>query len=221
MNMRKHSDLRQLALAYYRGWIPRQKYINLRQEFLAAISEGKPPRHIDKQELAPPKKKPDQSLADTDTAAPSILTNNKTMLIAGAAVVLVAIIFSVLFLSPGDKETSATGSQVSQQQSRPESGTVDTPESRFSMFLQTTFIQNQEWNSDKLNILKYKWQGLSQEEQTSVRNSEEFPVFSSTLINMIVEERNQDNIVPSDKELMLMTAARNMGLLELLPDEQQ
>ena len=54
MTTRVHSELRKLALAYYRGWIPRDKYLSIRSKYLKAISKDQIPDPIDPKEIAPP-----------------------------------------------------------------------------------------------------------------------------------------------------------------------
>ncbi len=78
------------------------------------------------------------------------------------------------------------------------------------------FTQNSGWNQDNLNVLKFKWYGLSQEEQSEVRKGDAFNDFSTLLAESIAEERRKDSVVPSNKALMLITAARHIGLQKLL-----
>ncbi len=54
MTTRVHSELRKLALAYYRGWIPRDKYLSIRSKYLKAISKDRIPDPINPKEIAPP-----------------------------------------------------------------------------------------------------------------------------------------------------------------------
>lgn len=213
--MRKHSDLRSLSLAYYWGWIPREKYLGLRREFLKSITEGKKPRPIKPRELAPPKK---DSIPTNTTSG----SGNKTTIILSAAIVLI-IVGLVYYFTPSDKDTESENKQpagVKKTDSvQAAQKQTSTQESQFSAFLNATFIQKSNWGPDALNVLKFKWQGLSQEQQSTIRETRIFDNFSRTLISKIMEERSLNNIVPSDKELTLMTAARDMGLLEQLPAE--
>lgn len=218
--MRKHSDLRSLSLAYYWGWIPRGKYLALRQEFLQSITQDKQPRPIKPKELAPPREKP----ILTDTSSDNILSQNKAATITGAVIVLV-ILALIFYFIPSNKDAESTNQQpatAKKTSSLPDpTQTASTPESRFTEFLSATLIRKSDWSPDALNILKFKWQGLSQEQQSVIRGSKTFIEFGRMLIRKILEERSLNNIVPSDKELTLMTAARNMGLLELLPAEEK
>ena len=213
--MRKHSDLRSLSLAYYWGWIPREKYLGLRREFLKSITEGKKPRPIKPRELAPPKK---DSIPTSTTSG----SGNKTTIILSAAIVLI-IVGLVFYFIPSDKDTESENKQPAGMKKtdsvQAAQKQTSTQESQFSAFLNATFIQKNDWDPDALNVLKFKWQGLSQEQQSIIRESKVFDDFSRMLISKIMQERNLNNIVPSDKELTLMTAARDMGLLELLPAE--
>ena len=217
--MRKHSDLRSLSLAYYWGWIPRGKYLALRQEFLQSITQDKQPRSIKPRELEPPREKP----VLTGTTSDNIFSQNKTAIISGTTVVLV-ILALVFYLMPSNKDTESTnqpGTAEKTSSSSSSTPTTSAPESRFTEFLSTTLIQKSDWSQDALSILKFKWQGLSQEQQSVIRERKTFIEFSRMLIRRILEERNLNSIVPSDKELTLMTAARNMGLLQLLPAEEK
>lgn len=215
MSKKKHSDIRLLALAFYRGWISREKYVGLRKEYLDAITAGTKPRPVDSEELTPPKRKSHHQQTDSEKSS----SDKKPLLIAG--IVTGLIILLLIILLSGKEKDSADKQAITESTKLSSPATekpADTIETLFNKYLASTFIQNREWNPESLNILKFKWQGLSQEQQQAVRNGSDFLQFSGILIEKIVTERKLDNIVPSDKQLMLMTAARHMGLIELLPE---
>lgn len=215
MSDKKHSDIRLLALAFYRGWIPREKYVGLRKEYLDAVSAGKKPKPIDGKALAPPKRKSHHE----QTGSEKLSSGKKPLLIAGIVTALIVLLVVISLSGEDDDSTDKQAMVESTKVSSPGAeAPVDTIETRFNTYLSSTFIQNREWNPESLNVLKFKWQSLSQEQQATIRSGSDFIRFGEILVEKVVTERKLDNIVPSDKELMLMTAARNMGLTGLLPE---
>ncbi len=215
MTTRVHSELRKLALAYYRGWIPRDKYLQIRQEYLQYITDGKIPEGIDPKRIAPPKKKP----APSRQAAKG---NNRKLILVAVTVVVLALIIAGLLIG---KDTPTTGQEVSptisetRVEQQPETRQAPkTDEDRFNDFLKEHFLGQRTWEQDSLNTLKLKWLGLSQEQQKTVSAGSTFQDFSSALIERIVDERELNNVVPSDYELSLMTVAKNMGMMSSIPD---
>ena len=217
MTTRVHSELRKLALAYYRGWIAREQYMQIRQEYLGYITDGKVPEGIDPKRIGPPKKKP-------AAVGPAAKRNNrKLILVATSVVVLILIIVGLLLGNGDDKPVTpetrpAITSEVKTDRQTEVKQTPKTDEDRFNDFLRQNFVGQHTWEQDALNSLKLKWLGLSQEQQKTVSAGSAFREFSSALIERIVDERELNNVVPSDYELALMTVAKNMGLMNSIPD---
>ena len=210
MSAKKHSDIRALALAFYRGWIPREKYVSLRGEILNAISENRKPKALNKKYITPP-----ATAENPSSPNPGTLPGNNKILVAAAATIL--LISLILYLAIPAKKTPAID-QAESQSKVATSPATDTATSRFNTFLDTTFMKNSGWNQDNLNVLKFKWHALSEQEQAAVRKGSAFRRFSALLAESLAEERRKDSIVPSDKELKLITAARHLGLAETLQD---
>jgi len=215
MTTRIHSELRKLALAYYRGWVPRDRYLSIRQEYLQSISNGETPKPIDPKRIAPPKKKPITRRSSRKSSHKS-----KWILIAASIVVLSLIIVGIYLgtvSSPKKTMTTPAPDNNTEKDTSLKSQPV-TDEQRFNAFLTENFISRRTWDPDALNSLRLKWLGLSQEQQNRVSNTKVFKDFSGALIERIVDERKLNNIVPSDYELALMTAAKNMGMINAIPN---
>ncbi|MCW8963563.1 MAG: hypothetical protein OQL16_07180 [Gammaproteobacteria bacterium] len=215
MTTRIHSELRNLALAYYRGWVSRDRYLSIRQEYLQSITNGETPKAIDPKRIAPPKKKPIASKSSRKRS-----NKNKWILIAVTIAVLSLIIVSIYLgtaSSPKRTVTTPVPDNHTEKATSLKSQSV-TDEQRFNAFLTENFISRRTWDSDALNSLRLKWLGLSQEQQNKVSNTKVFQDFSGALIERIVDERKLNNIVPSDYELALMTAAKNMGMINAIPN---
>ena len=96
MTAREHSNLRQLTLAYYRGEVGRNRYLELRGQYLRAITEGKDPAYInlnDEDETIP-KMYDDVPLAGITGK----IEENKTLLIPVLAVFLFVVIIAIIML---------------------------------------------------------------------------------------------------------------------------
>jgi|GEM_PF-6328990 len=216
MTTRVHTELRKLALAYYRGWITRDKYLSIRQEYLQSITNDEVPAAINPKKIAPPKKK-----TKTGGSGKSSSGNKMALLISLIAIVLLLIVIGIYFSTDSEPQKPAPPSTINDAP-EPVVETLPQPltdEQRFTAFLSDNFINQRTWEQDALNSLKLKWLGLSQEQQKTVRESNVFREFSGVLIERIVDERKLNNIVPSDYEMALMTAAKNMGLINAIPDQ--
>ena len=215
MTTRIHTELRKLALAYYRGWVPREKYLTIRKDYLQSVSNNEQPMAIDPKKIAPPKKKtPPRPKADNSS-------NNKLLLIVAAIGVLLLVTIGIYLgqePAPQKPKPAVNDSQPKQpEQVKPQLPLND--EQRFNTFLMDNLIGRRTWEQDALNSLKLKWLGLSQVQQENVSTTKTFQDFSGALVERIVDERRLNNIVPSDYELTLMTVAKNMGLINLIPDQ--
>jgi len=215
MTTRIHTELRKLALAYYRGWVPREKYLTIRKDYLQSVSNNEQPMAIDPKKIAPPKKKtPPRPKADNSS-------NNKLLLIVAAIGVLLLVTIGIYLgqePAPQKPKPAVNDSQPKQpEQVKPQLPLND--EQRFNTFLMDNLIGRRTWEQDALNSLKLKWLGLSQVQQENVSTTKTFQDFSGALVERIVDERKLNNIVPSDYELTLMTVAKNMGLINLIPDQ--
>jgi hypothetical protein len=217
MTTRIHTELRKLALAYYRGWITRDRYLQIRQDYLQYISDGKVPAAIDPKLIAPPRKK--SSTVSSTRAKPK---KTKWLLVLMALIVLLALA-AVFYLATDTtsqdvtNRTTATDTQLPAK-SLPEQTAPATDEQRFTEFLSANFLNKRTWEIDALNSIKLKWLGLSQEQQKTVSSSRVFQDFSGALVERIVDERDLNNVVPSDYELALMTVAKNMEMMNLIPE---
>ena len=217
MTTRVHSELRKLALAYYRGWIAREQYLQIRQEYLGYITDGKIPEGIDPKRIGPPKKKP-------AAVGPSAKRNNRKLILVAASIAVLIMIIVGLLLGNGDdtpvtpEARPAMTTDVKTDRQSGDKQAPKTDEDRFNDFLKQNFIGQHTWEQDALNSLKLKWLGLSQEQQKTVSTGSTFREFSSALIERIVDERELNNVVPSDYELALMTVAKNMGMVNSIPD---
>ncbi len=103
MTTRKHSSLRRLALAYYRGHIVRERYLELRSRYLQAITEGKEPAPITSDEIAPEVFDISSSRLTSDDG------KNKPLLIsilAAAAVIIIIAIVAAVSSKPTASESS-------------------------------------------------------------------------------------------------------------------
>lgn len=221
MTTRIHSEIRKLALAYYRGWITRDRYLQIRQDYLQYITDGKVPAAIDPKLIARPRKKSPASTSRHSKQS----SKTKWIILLLVLIVLLAIAY-VVYLFMDDDTSSTTQLTTSQTSEKPSlTGTATTTdttpitdEQYFINFLQKNFINKRTWDIDALNNIKMKWLGLSQEQQKTVRASQAFQDFSGALIERIVDERELDNVVPSDYEMSLMTVAKNMGMMNLIPE---
>ena len=216
MSTRVHSELRKLALAYYRGWVEREEYLSLRKNYLRSISDDKIPAAIDPKKISAPKKKQPagRSLNKAKTR------RSKWLIIAVICGALLLLVIGV-YLGSNDQPTSQPKPSMEDnitpvvavvQESRPL-----TDEQRFNQFLTENFVGHRVWQQDTLNSLKLKWLGLSKEQQEVVRTTPTFNEFSGALVERIVDERELSNIVPSDYELTLMTVAKKLGLTNTIP----
>ena len=106
MTTRVHSELRKLALAYYRGWIPRDKYLSIRSKYLKAISKDRIPDPINPKEIAPPAR---------EEPAPYKKSNMGTWLTLGVFTLAVAATGYWFFtdVTP-DKPTQSTPAKTSE-----------------------------------------------------------------------------------------------------------
>ena len=233
MTTRIHTELRNLSLAYYRGWIQRDKYLSIRQKYLQSITNDETPAAIDPKKIAPPKKKTSSS----STYGQKTSGNKIWLLIALLTSVLLLVVIGIYFsmnseppkstpakvmdTAPVVKPTAAVkpSAPAKPKPSAPEKPQPLTDEQRFNAFLSENFISKRTWEQDALISLKLKWLGLSQEQQNTVRETTIFKDFAGALIERIVDERKLNNIVPSDYELSLMTAAKNMGMINAIPDQ--
>ena len=218
MTTRVHSDLRRLALAYYRGWIPREKYLSIRKDYLQAITNDEVPVSIDPKKIAPPPRK--TSSTKTRQTKPGISWVLVITLIV--ALVLVALL-GYIFTASDEPATKPVATETPVNNtittpSAPAAQETQTDEERFIAYLQDNFVSQGAWNHDTLNSLKLKWLGLSQEQQSVVRENSVFGDFTRLLIERIVDERSLNNIVPSDYELALMTMAKNIGVINQIPE---
>jgi hypothetical protein len=224
MTTRIHTELRNLSLAYYRGWIQRDKYLSIRQKYLQSITNDETPAAIDPKKIAPPKKK----TSSTTTYGQKSSGNKTWLLMALLISVLLLVVIGVYFsmnseppkLAPAKvMDTAPVKPTAPAKPIAPEKPQPLTDEQRFNAFLSDNFISKRTWEQDALISLKLKWLGLSQEQQNTVRETTIFKDFSGALIERIVDERKLNNIVPSDYELELMTAAKNMGMINAIPDQ--
>ena len=216
MTTRIHSELRKLALAYYRGWVARDRYLEIRQKYLQSISNDETPEAIDPKNIAPPKKK-------TLPRRPSRTRTNKNkwiLILALTAVLLLIVVGIYLGTNSSPQKTANIGGSTGTGRvaPTPEKQQPVTDEQRFNTYLTVNFLSQRSWDADALNSLKLKWLGLSQEQQKIVSQTKVFQDFSGALIERIVDERRLNNIVPSDYELALMTAAKNMGMINAIPN---
>ncbi len=230
MTTRKHNNIRQLALAYYRGWVTREKYIELRSGYLAEISAGKEPTPIKPSQFTP--EKPTQSaLSQSEDTGKS----NNTLIITVLIILLVLVIGAILYLNNTEinqvAPTLTTNDSSSKPHAQNDTSSVNipadqatnkptlSPEENFLNYLNDSFIKSEDWKADSLNTLKLKWRSMTTEQQSVIRSSLLFTSFSRQLVDRIVQEQNLKNIVPSDYELGLITIAKSMGLLHLVPNE--
>ena len=217
MTTRIHSELRKLALAYYRGWVAQDRYLEIRKKYLQSISNDETPEAIDPKKIAPPKRKPSPGASSRARSS----KNKWIILIALTTVLLLIVVGIYLATTSSPPESAITSTNTTEkvipapEKSQPE---PLTDEQRFNSYLTENFLSQRSWDVGALNGLKLKWLGLSQEQQITVNNTKVFRDFSGALIERIVDERNLNNIVPSDYELALMTAAKNMGLISSIPN---
>ena len=93
MTTRIHTELRNLSLAYYRGWIQRDKYLSIRQKYLQSITNDETPAAIDPKKIAPPKKKTNSS----STYGQKTSGNKIWLLIALLTSVLLLVVIGIYF----------------------------------------------------------------------------------------------------------------------------
>ncbi|TNF98835.1 MAG: hypothetical protein EP297_07085 [Gammaproteobacteria bacterium] len=253
MSKRTHSDLRLMALAYYRGWIPRDRYLEMRSAFLQAITDGVNPERLDENLLKPPERSGSGDIterfedlsATVNTGAKKANRNQSTILIGGLVIAILVVI--IIILSMDTDKTNNTESitpkiatiQETEIETRTEADAttvteieaeVDdrpdalqepvpvqlTPEEELIIQFDK-LLESPPWDSVMLENVKNNWQNLTNSQQSYIKASNSFQLFSNSLIEQIANERSADNVVPSDRELALMTLAKYMDLFHLLP----
>jgi len=90
---RKHSSLRRLTLAYYRGYIVRERYLELRSQYLQAITEGREPAPITSEEVAPEIFDISSSGIDNESK------KNRTLLISSLIIALLIIVIIAIVVT--------------------------------------------------------------------------------------------------------------------------
>ena len=210
MTTRIHSELRKLALAYYRGWLTRAEYLSIRREYLQSITDGKSPAAIDPKKIAPPKK-PSRS-----KAVPKKSSGINKPLVTLAVAVVVILVSAGIYLGQNETSLSHPASGDSSATTRP---AAPTDEQRFNAYLADKFSGTGPWEQSSMNKLRIKWLGLSQEQQKMVRTGSAFANFQGALVERIMDERKLNSVVPSDLELSLMTLAKNVGLIQAIPKQ--
>ena len=196
MTTRVHSELRKLALAYYRGWIPREKYLSIRKDYLAAITRDEIPERIDSKQIAPPP-------PETPYKVTKKRKQRMSLAISVAAIIVIGIALAV-FMTGTDEQRRPVKQQPTAQPLEVQQQPVDEPsmeanadieimeppvaakpvsaEERFATYLEDEFIGQRTWSQESLDSLKLKWLALSQEQQQSTRETGAFKDFTNSLI---------------------------------------
>lgn len=223
MTIRTHSELRKLALAYHHGWISRDQYLEIRQAYLKFVTDGKTPEAIDPKRIAPPKME-----SEPQPDIPLLVRFNKSQWVIPALIIvattLLLLILAGTYLgktaTPPTKKASIVPNNnniIEKSDTAKKPPIVMTNEQHFNDFMTKNFINRRTWDASTLNSLKLKWLGLTHEQQKFVSTTKTFQDFQSALIEQIIDERQLNNIVPSDYELTLMTIAKNMGITNAIP----
>ncbi len=93
----KHSSLRQLAVAYYKGHIARDRYLELRSQYLQAITEGKEPTPISSEDIA------SEIFDISSTRTTDRDRQNKVLLISILIALLIIVIIAIVAAAVSNK----------------------------------------------------------------------------------------------------------------------
>ena len=221
MPLREHSSIRKLSLAYYRGWINRDRYLQIRGAYLDEVSLGQDPKPIDEADLRPtqPSPKPTPPTA-------------KQQWLGRPSVVVIFSLFSLLIIFAGIGLFFLTAQDNPSPQKistptippPPPVSTVDTTipsppqedqetaEQQLMDYIKQSFIVQERWEISRLDNLKLQWLSLTSNQQERIKKSPLFAQFSIQFSEQLSAEQKANNIVPSDYELALITIGKTLGL---------
>lgn len=149
----------------------------------------------------------------------------KKYIVASAVLIIILIFVIIIVSSYLDSFSTSTPETPPYTESQADTGQITnterppaaSAEEKFLVYLDDHFNSSSSWSSEELNTLKLKWLSLTVDQQSVIQSSERFKEFSQQLVAHIGTEQKQGNIVPTDYELVLITVAKSMGLMHLVP----